>query len=182
MYVRERIRVYLTYTAGVLIGLSGLAIVVMALGKISYNDPFLGWIGALLYYHFPPFHWAWPWLPDVGATPGMMLLNVPTLLGMFLFLVGGFSSSNALKNHSIINEAARAAVVAGLLGGRSGISYKQSAEQISAGRDITILQIADRKLDDWTHNFWKGPAGALVLAVAASIIAAILTKLTGLAH
>jgi hypothetical protein len=65
---------------------------------------------------------------------------------------------------------------------RRNTKYRQSVEQINAGRDVTITQIAsaNHKLEEWTHSFWKGPLGALIITVIAIIIAAVFTKLTGL--
>jgi hypothetical protein len=40
--------------------------------------------------------------------------------------------------------------------------------------DITI------KLEEWAHSFWRGPGGLLIISVAAIIIGAVFTKLTGL--
>ena len=82
----------------------------------------------------------------------------------------------------IISETERSDRVARVLGRRHVTKSRQSAEQINAGRDITITQIqnADHKLEEWMHSFWKGPIGALILAVVAIIIAAVFTKFTGL--
>jgi hypothetical protein len=111
-----------------------------------------------------------------------MLLNVPTLLGMLLIFIGCSFTRYAINSRSIINEAARASIVAGLIDRGTSTRYNQSFKNVSAGRDLTIMAIQDanRKLDDWSRNFWKGPGGALVLSVAAIIIAAASTKLLGL--
>jgi hypothetical protein len=181
MYLKERVRVYQTYVVGVIIGLTGTSLMVMSFAKAAGPNNFLY---RLLSYYFPPFEWVWFWLPDVGTSPGDTLLAVPTLLGLILMLIAGGFTRYAIYFHSIISEAARATRVAGLVGGRSRASYQQSVSRVSAGGDVTITQIADanHKLDEWTHSFWKGPVGALVLSVAATIIAAVVMKLAGLTH
>jgi hypothetical protein len=84
--------------------------------------------------------------------------------------------------YSIIREAERSDMVARAQDRRRGPRYRQSVERVNAGRDVTITQIANanHKLEEWTHSFWKGPLGALLLTVVAIIIAAVFTKFTGL--
>jgi hypothetical protein len=179
MYPRERFRVVLTFLVGSIIGLCGLAIVAMSSAAI---DGPKGWLYYVFYYYAPLFQWALPLLPPAGPP---MLLNVPTILGFVLFLIGVCFTRYAINNHSIINEAARASRVAGLVSRRTGIRQNQSFTNVSAGRDLTIMatiEDANNKLDDWSHNFWKGPGGALVVSVVATVIAAVFTKLLGLTH
>jgi hypothetical protein len=47
---------------------------------------------------------------------------------------------------------------------------------------FTQIADANRKLDEWTHSFWKGPFGFLILNIVAIIIAAAITFFGGLTH
>jgi hypothetical protein len=47
-----------------------------------------------------------------------------------------------------------------------------------------IQQIAEARMnvDEWEHSFWKGPLGGVLMSVAATIVAAVITTVTGLTH
>jgi hypothetical protein len=98
MYFKERAYVYLTYLTAPIVGLFGLAFVIMSIVMWSGRT---SWLYYLFYYYVPPFEWASPWLPDVGAPLGIVLLNVPTLLALILILISAVYIRHAKYYHSI---------------------------------------------------------------------------------
>jgi hypothetical protein len=174
MYVRERLRVYATWLVGFLIGLAGFLIIILSAAKVHYLVYGWQWIPRLLAAILPysTLAWIWPWLPST-------LLSVQVILGIFLVLISVGFTSYAFYINSIIRDAERSTRVMSLMERQP--RYRQSVEGITAGRDVTITQIANAaKLDAWTDSFWKGPLGALIIAVAAIIIGAVFTNFTGL--
>jgi hypothetical protein len=174
MYVGERLRVYATWLVGFLIGLAGFLIIILSVANVNYLAYDWQWIPRLLRAIFPYsiLDWISPWLPSE-------LLSVQVILGIVLVLIGVGFTSYAFYINSIIREAERNTRVMHMMDRKT--LYRQSVEGINAGRDITITQIANEAtLDAWTHSFWKGPLGALIIAAAAIIIGAVITKFTGL--
>ena len=173
MYVKERLRVYATWLVGVLIGLAGFLIIILSVAKVNYLAYGWQWIPRFLEVIFPYsiLNWVWPWLPSE-------LLSVQIILGIFLVLISLGFTSYAFYINSIIRDAERNTRVTRMMDRKP--QYRQSIEGINAGHDITITQIANEKLDAWTDSFWKGPLGALIIAVVAIIIGAVITKFTGL--
>src|SRR5262245_33963275 len=76
MYVKERLRVYTTWLVGVLIGLTGLLIIIMSIAKVNYTETGSRWLIDLLaaIFSYPALNWIWPWLPD-------KLLSVQIIIG-----------------------------------------------------------------------------------------------------
>jgi len=105
---------------------------------------------------------------------------VQFILGICLFVIAAGFTSYSFYMHSIIREAARNTRVTRMMDRRRNTSYSQSVEGFAAGRDVVITLIAHDKLEEWTHSFWRGPLGALIVAVGATIIAAVFMKFTGL--
>ena len=162
------------WLVGVLIGLAGFLIIILSVAKMNYLAYRWQWIPRLLEAIFPYsiLNWIWPWLPSE-------LLSVQIILGIFLVLISLVFTSYAFYINSIIRDAERNTRVTRMMDRKP--QYRQSIEGIHAGRDITITQIANEaKLDAWTDSFWKGPLGALIIAAAAIIIGAAITKFTGL--
>ena len=184
MYYKERMRVVQTIAVGVGIGLVGLALLLLILLKAALNPELSYRLAYSVTEHFRLFALLWNWLPAYRADLATAMLSVPFILGVCLMLLGAATVGRARNFWSVITEAERRSKIAGLLDGRHGISYKQSVGSISAGGDVTINQIAEanRKLDEWDHDFWKGPFGVVILAVVAALIAAVVTFLTGLTH
>ena len=105
------------------------------------------------------------------------------ILGICLFVIAAGFTSYSFYMNSIIREAERNTRVTRMMDRRrntSNTSYTQSVEGVAAGRDVAITLIANDKLEEWTHSFWRGPLGALIVAVGATIIAAVFMKFTGL--
>jgi hypothetical protein len=162
---------------GVLIGLTGFLIIILSVAKENYNSG-SRWLadilGAIVSYSI--LKRIWPWLPN-------KLLSLETIIGgMCPVVISLIFTSYAFYMYSIIREAERSDMVARAQDRRRGPRYRQSVERVNAGRDVTITQIANanHKLEEWTHSFWKGPLGALLLTVVAIVIAAVFTKFTGL--
>jgi hypothetical protein len=174
MYVGERLRVYATWLVGFLIWLVGSFIIILSAAKANYVTNESQWLLALLEAIFPYsiLNWMWPWFPRE-------LLSVQLILGIFLVIISIGFTSYAFYMNSIIREAERNTNVMRLMDRQP--QYRQSVAGINAGRDVTITQMANAaKLGAWTHSFWMGPFGALIVAVAAIIIGAVVTKFTGL--
>jgi hypothetical protein len=170
MYVRERLRVYATWLVGVVIGLTGLLIIILSVLNVNYLTYRWQWIPRLLRAIFPDS--ILDWLPSE-------LLSVPIILGIVFMVISVGFTRYAFYINSIIREAEKSIRVRGYMGRKP--QYRQSAEGLHAGRDIANTQIANEAtLDEWTHSFWKGPLGALLIAVAAIIIGAVITKFAGL--
>ena len=76
MYVKERLRVYATWLVGVLIGLTGLLIIIMSIAKVNYTETGSRWLIDLLgaIFSYQALNWIWPWLPNT-------LLSVQIIIG-----------------------------------------------------------------------------------------------------
>jgi hypothetical protein len=172
MYVRGRLRVYATWLVGALIGLTGVLIIILSAAKVLYLTYGWQWMPRVLSAIFPYPIWMSPWLPSE-------LLSVQLILGVVLEIIGIGFARYAFYINSIIRKAERNIRVRRYMDRKP--QYSQSVEGLEAGRDITITQIANEAtLDAWTHNFRKGPLGALIIAAAAIVIGAVITNFTGL--
>lgn len=178
MYVRERMRVVQIWVVGAVIFLTALTFIATTAVK---SDVFGTWLAGRLPF-FSPFRWFWPWLPQVARDS--FLLSVPFILAICLMIIGGFFITSAFNHYSVIKEAERKSRIAGLVDRRGGPRIRQSVGPINAGGDVNLQQIAeaDSKLHEWDNSFWKGPLGAIAIAVIAIIVAQIFTSVTGLSH
>jgi len=166
MYVRGRLRVYATWLVSALIGLTGVLIIILSAANVLYLTYGWQWIPRLLSAIFPYTirEWMSPWLPSE-------LLSVQLILGVVLEIIGIVFARYAFYINSIIREAEKNIRVRRYMDRQT--QYSPSAEELP--------QISNEAtLDAWTQSFWKGPLGALIIAVAAIIIGAVVTKFTGL--
>ena len=167
MYVRERLRVYATWLVGALIGLTGILIIVLSVANVLYLTNGWQWIPRQLSGIFPYAN------TEVGLSPWLPseLLSVQLILGVVLEIIGIVFARYAFYINSIIREAEKNIRVRRYMDRQT--QYSPSAEELP--------QISNEAtLDAWTQSFWKGPLGALIIAVAAIIIGAVVTKFTGL--
>jgi hypothetical protein len=82
MYVQERLRVGATWLVAVLIGLTGLVIIILSLAKADYYRTGSQWLIDFLAQYLPLLmnDWTWSWLPNE-------LLSVQIFRGICLFLI-----------------------------------------------------------------------------------------------
>lgn len=183
MYKKEYLRVCLTYMAGLIVALPGLLILILSALKIIYSSSPAG-VTVLVYQNFAPFRWLWPWLPSGGAATSAFgdLFTIPVMLGMFLVVFGSYFTRQARQYWGLINEAARLAKIAQLQSNSKAAGNDQLIDNVRAGRDVGIYQInsAEEEITEWSRKFWQGPLGILIVGVAATVIAAGITKALGL--
>jgi hypothetical protein len=169
-----------TFAVGAIINLAAILILLMIVGKICSNT-FLRPLVVQYYSYFPPFQWAWDWLPN---TWDAAFLSGPFVLVICLLFVGSIRMTQARNYFSIVAAAERNSAIEDLMDRRTGRS-QQNIGDIIAGGDVTVQQkIAEtnRKLDEWDQSFWKGPLGSTVLGVAVVVIGAVITGLVGPTH
>jgi hypothetical protein len=170
----------LAYLVGILVGLVGLSVILSLYLKALYvtDGQILVFsvkpLVSYLYYAFPPFAWLWPWLPEVNPTPEHVFLSVPSAIGACLMLLG-----SAIVRYAVVGNA----IINGLLIQRRAARMERKTGSYDAPRygDVIIGQQiveADQELSRWEKWFWIG----IVCPVVATVIAAVITNLTGLTH